>query len=122
MKYVTELLSRAKFRRSPPPVPTANRILVVANFPTNFSESAARRLLSIAGTGARCGVYTLISLDTKLTVPTGVQLKDLEARCVNFLWREGKLNWRDPGLGRLPLTYDAPPEQDRYTKLIEGRH
>ena len=94
------------------------RILVVANFPANFSESAARRLLSIAGTGARCGVYTLISIDTKLTVPVGVQLKDLEARCVNFLWREGKLNWRDSALGRLPLTFDAPPEQERYTKLM----
>ncbi|HYR57786.1 MAG TPA: ATP-binding protein, partial [Chthoniobacteraceae bacterium] len=34
--------------------------LVVADFPVNFSDTAARRLLSIAGSGARCGVYMLI--------------------------------------------------------------
>ncbi|MFO0908345.1 MAG: FtsK/SpoIIIE domain-containing protein [Isosphaeraceae bacterium] len=94
------------------------RILVVANFPTNFSESAARRLVSIASSGARCGVYTLISLDTKQTLPTGIQLKDLEPHCVNFFWRDGKLNWREPQFGRFPLTYDSPPENDRFTRLM----
>ena len=42
------------------------QILVVANFPANFSDEAARRLASIAASGARCGVYTLISTDQKL--------------------------------------------------------
>src|SRR5205085_11199289 len=41
------------------------RILVVANFPENFSVEATRRLVSIAGSGARCGVYTLVTVDTK---------------------------------------------------------
>ncbi|MGE3820435.1 MAG: FtsK/SpoIIIE domain-containing protein, partial [Isosphaeraceae bacterium] len=94
------------------------RVLVVANFPTNFSESAARRLVSIASSGARCGVYTLISLDTKQNLPTGVQLKDLEPHCVNFHWREGKLSWRDPRFGGFPLTLDTPPEPERFTRLM----
>ena len=94
------------------------RVLVVANFPANFSESAARRLVSIASTGARCGVYTLISLDTKQTLPTGIQLKDLEPYCVNFTWREGKLQWKDPALAKLPLTYDAPPDNERTSRLM----
>ncbi len=94
------------------------RVLVVANFPANFSETAARRLLSIASTGAKCGVYVLVSLDTKLTIPTGFALKDLEGRCTNFFFREGRMNWKDDRLGRLPLTYDAPPEPDRATKLM----
>src|SRR5205823_6531532 len=58
------------------------RILVVANFPVNFSESAARRLVSIASSGARCGVYTLVSVDLKQQMPTGCQLKDLEPFCL----------------------------------------
>ena len=33
------------------------RILVVANFPTNFNDAALRRLISIVNSGARCGVY-----------------------------------------------------------------
>ena len=45
------------------------RVLVVANFPANFSEAAARRLISIVTSGARCGVYTLMSVDTKQPVP-----------------------------------------------------
>ena len=55
------------------------RVLVVANFPVNFNENAARRLQSIVASGARCGVYALISVDTKLNMPAGLQLKDLEA-------------------------------------------
>ncbi len=94
------------------------RVLVVANFPTNFSETAARRLVSIASTGGRCGVYVLISLDTKQPLPTGVTLKDLEPWCVNFSWAEGRLNWKNPELDRLPLTYDTPPDSERMTRLM----
>ena len=54
------------------------RIVVVANFPTNFNDNALRRLVSIVNSGARCGVYALILLDTKMQLPTGFQLKDIE--------------------------------------------
>ena len=33
--------------------------LVVASFPVNFSDTAAKRLRNIAANGARCGVFTL---------------------------------------------------------------
>src|SRR5436853_26487 len=33
------------------------RFVVVFDFPVNFTETAARRLVSIARNGARCGVY-----------------------------------------------------------------
>ncbi len=89
------------------------RVLVVANFPANFSESAARRLVSIASSGARCGVYTLISVDTKQQLPSGVQLKDLEPHCVNLTWKEGRFQWRSPEFGRFPLKLDAPPVPGR---------
>ena len=41
------------------------RVLVVANFPANFSEAAAQRLKSIVASGARCGVFVLMSVDTQ---------------------------------------------------------
>ncbi|HKI69165.1 MAG TPA: ATP-binding protein, partial [Verrucomicrobiae bacterium] len=44
-------------------------ILVIASFPVNFSDVAARRLRNIATSGARCGVYTLIHWDQRNTVP-----------------------------------------------------
>jgi len=39
--------------------------LVIADFPANFSETACKRLLSIAASGARCGVHTLIHWDRR---------------------------------------------------------
>jgi DNA segregation ATPase FtsK/SpoIIIE, S-DNA-T family len=94
------------------------RVLVVANFPTNFNESAARRLASIVSTGARCGVYALMSLDTKLPLPAGTQLKDIEPHCVNVNWKEGRLQWRDPNFGRFPLVFDAPPDQGAFSQIL----
>jgi hypothetical protein len=94
------------------------RVLVVANFPTNFSEQAARRLVSIVSSGPRCGVYTLLSVDMKQQLPTGVQLKDLEPHCVNFAWKEGRLRWRDPVFSQFPLTLDAPPGPDTYSRVM----
>jgi DNA segregation ATPase FtsK/SpoIIIE, S-DNA-T family len=43
--------------------------LVVADFPANFTDVAAKRLLSIAASGARCGVYTLIHWDHRQPLP-----------------------------------------------------
>ena len=47
------------------------RVLVVVNFPINFSESAARRLVSIAHSGPRCGIYTILTIDTEQELPYG---------------------------------------------------
>jgi hypothetical protein len=94
------------------------RILVVANFPTNFNDAALRRLVSIANSGARCGVYALILYDTKLGLPSGFQMKDLENPCVNMIWKEGRLSWREPNFGRYPLSLDGPPDQTRFSELL----
>jgi hypothetical protein len=96
------------------------RVLVVANFPVNFSEAAARRLISIAGSGARCGVYTLISVDLKQQLPSGCQLKDLEPHCLNLAWspREGRFQWRDRDFARFPPTLDTPPEAETFNRLL----
>jgi S-DNA-T family DNA segregation ATPase FtsK/SpoIIIE len=94
------------------------RILVVANFPTNFNDAALRRLISIVNSGARCGVYALVMYDTKLGLPSGFQLKELEGPCVNMIWKEGKLHWREPNFGRYPLALDAPPNSSRFSELL----
>jgi hypothetical protein len=94
------------------------RILVVANFPTNFNDAALRRLISIVNSGARCGVYALVLYDTKLGLPSGFQLKELESPCVNMIWKESRLQWREPNFGRYPLSLDAPPDQTRFSELL----
>jgi DNA segregation ATPase FtsK/SpoIIIE, S-DNA-T family len=94
------------------------RFLVIANFPANFSEAACRRLLSIVSSGARCGVHTIISVDTKLQLPQGFKLPDLEQHCVNFVWQEDKFVWKEPDLGRLPLVLDEAPPGDVFTAVV----
>ncbi len=94
------------------------RVLVVANFPVNFSEAAARRLASIVSSGARCGVSTLISVDMKQQLPSGIQLKDLEPYCLNLTWKDGRFRWRSSEFGKYPLHLDAPPDPDTFTKLM----
>ena len=65
------------------------RLLVVAHFPVNFSTDAARRLISLASAGARCGIYTLVMVDAKQPMPHGVELADLEAACINLVCARG---------------------------------
>lgn len=54
------------------------RILVIANFPANFTESALRRLASIAEGGVKCGVFVLMSVDESQDLPRGFSLADIE--------------------------------------------
>ena len=58
------------------------RVLVVANFPTNFTEVSLRRLLSIADGGVRCGVFLLVSVDESQPLPRGFSLTDLERHAI----------------------------------------
>jgi energy-coupling factor transporter ATP-binding protein EcfA2 len=94
------------------------RILVVANFPANFSDDAARRLVSIAASGTRCGVYTLISVDTKLPLPHNFQLADLEEHAVNLRWKDGRFVWRNADFEKLPLELESPAPPDRFTEIV----
>ena len=54
------------------------RILVIANFPANFTELALRRLASIAEGGVKCGVFVLMSVDESQDLPRGFSLADIE--------------------------------------------
>jgi energy-coupling factor transporter ATP-binding protein EcfA2 len=98
----------------------AYRILVVANFPTNFSEGAARRLLSIVASGARCGVYTILSVDTRLKMPREFHLPDLEKQALNLVWQEDRFVWQDPDFARLPLELDGPPPAEQFTRIVRS--
>ncbi len=90
------------------------QVLVVANFPTNFSESAARKLVSVATSGPRCGIYTLIMIDRKQKMPPNFNLSDLEAGAVHLDWKlpESRTEPFD-GVDDLDLDWVAGVEQQR---------
>ncbi len=94
------------------------RILVVANFPFNFTEAAMRYLLSIASTGSRCGVYTLVSVDTRLSIPSGFKVGDLEQHGIKLVWREDKFVWREERFEPFALQLESPPVPERFSKIV----
>ena len=86
--------------------------LVIASFPVNFSETAARRLRNIAASGARCGVYTLIQWDQRQQLPHEFVPDEMRKNSICLAHTENgfKLsNWRAPGT-RLLLDPPPPPE------------
>lgn len=120
-KYLrNEFASIQEYNEQAGEVAEPYQILVIANFPANFSEEAARRLVSIAASGARCGVYTLISTDERLKLPPNFDLADLEAMAATLAWDENvkTFRWKHPELNPLPLVMEQPPDDDHVTHMI----
>ncbi len=92
--------------------------LVIASFPVNFSETAARRLRNIAASGARCGVYTLIHWDQRQPPPQEFVPDELQKNsvCLTHTEKGFRLsNWRAPGT---QLLLDSPPPPETATHFL----
>ncbi|MFM8803272.1 MAG: hypothetical protein ACKOK8_05100, partial [Planctomycetia bacterium] len=100
-------------------VPEPYRFVVVANFPANFTETSARRLASIASSGARCGVYTIVSVDTSQHMPANFSLADLEKHATTLVLKDGVPTWSDPDFGKWPLAVERPPTEEVFTQIIQ---
>jgi energy-coupling factor transporter ATP-binding protein EcfA2 len=100
-------------------VPEPYRFVVVANFPANFTETSARRLASIAASGARCGVYTIVSIDGTQTVPANFSIDDIEKHSTTLVLKNGVYTWNDPEFRKWPLSVEQPPPDDVFTRIIQ---
>jgi hypothetical protein len=93
--------------------------LVIASFPVNFTDVAAKRLRNIAASGARCGVYTLIHWDQRNSPPAEFVPDELRKNSVCLSRTDSGFelaNWRGAGM-RLRL--DAPPSDDFATGFLQ---
>ena len=99
-------------------VPEPYRFIVVANFPANFTETAARRLASIATSGPRCGVFMIVSVDTKLPMPPNFSLADLEKHSTVVVLKDNSFSWNDPEFSKWPFTVEQSPSDDIFTKIV----
>ena len=92
--------------------------LVVASFPANFTDTAARRLRNIAASGARCGVFTLIQRDARMPLPPEFVADELQNTSI-CLTRGAKnfelANWRQTGV---QIILDAPPSPETATQFL----
>jgi hypothetical protein len=98
------------------------QVLVVANFPMNFSDVATRKLVSIVTSGPRCGVYTLLSADRKIAVPTGFSMSDVLTDAVHLDWRskESVFRWEHEFFKHMPLSLDSLPSAERLNEVIRA--
>ena len=91
--------------------------LVIADFPVNFSETAARRLINIATSGARCGVFTLIHWDSRHALPQGFVADEL--RKTSICLTRGESGFRlENQPGGTHLTLDTPPPPEFVTEFL----
>ena len=93
--------------------------LVVADFPNGFSEAAAQRLQSIAVSGPRCGVFTLIHWDQRQQLPDGFSADELRKNSV-CLRAEGSTfaTGREQADAGAALVLDAPPDATVSQSLV----
>jgi DNA segregation ATPase FtsK/SpoIIIE-like protein len=92
--------------------------LVIASFPVNFSDAAAKRLRNIAANGARCGVYTLIHWDQRNAPPNDFVPDEMRNNSVRLVRGEQNFqlaNWREPGVR---LVLDLPPSSEFATQFL----
>jgi len=92
--------------------------LVIASFPVNFSDTAARRLRNIAANGARCGVFTLIQWDQRNAVPADFVPDELrnQSACLTRTEKGFELaHWHQPGTR---VILDPQPDAEFTTRLL----
>jgi DNA segregation ATPase FtsK/SpoIIIE, S-DNA-T family len=92
--------------------------LVIADFPANFGETAAKRLQSIAISGPRCGVFTLVHWDRRQPQPDGFVSDELRKNAV-CIQREGSaLALSAEDARGTTLLLDSPPDADLAGELV----
>lgn len=92
--------------------------LVVADFPHGFSDVAATRLLSIAASGARCGVFLLMHCDQRADLPVGFQMDDIRKASLCVRSNVDGFFLKDNPVPGLELVLNGTPPQDQFAKWV----
>ncbi|MCB1230137.1 MAG: ATP-binding protein [Verrucomicrobiae bacterium] len=84
-----EFASITEYNRQAGKIAEKYHFVVIADFPANFSELAAKRLTSIAASGARCGVYLLMHWDRKKTAPQDFDPEQVRNHALRIVGKKG---------------------------------
>lgn len=95
-------------------------VLVLANFPSGLSDASIRKLETIATAGPRCGVYTMMSIDTGAKMPTKLDISTFTKDAVHLEWSDDRLRWNYPLYQKLPLELDQVPPPDRLNDVLRN--
>lgn len=99
-------------------------VLVVADFPNGFSETAIRRLLSIASSGARCGVYALIHCDRRQPLPPEFDADTVLQSAIGMTARTQDWIFTGQFIPGLQVQWDSAPPAELALRLVHeiGKH
>ncbi|MFT3684790.1 MAG: hypothetical protein QM783_07635 [Phycisphaerales bacterium] len=95
------------------------RFVVLADFPTNVSEIAAKRLEAILASGPRCGVYVLIAANKRDNLPQGIKWADVTRACHLLTYKAGHWTWDDADFAGLPISLPSPPTAEQFSVLAD---
>ena len=113
-----EYASIAEYNAAAGSVAEKYHYLVIASFPVNFSENAARRLRNIAASGARCGVHLLMHWDQRNAPPTDFVPDELRQNTVGLV-HDGRGFGLARGLGGgVRAHLDPPPSPEVATAFL----
>jgi len=93
------------------------RLLVVANFPVNFTDQSAQRLISIASNGPRTGVYTIVVMDNaQKSELYKFNIMELERQSNVIEYKENRFIWLDKDHGKMEM--DGIPDAELFNKIV----
>jgi hypothetical protein len=87
------------------------RFLLIADFPTGFSELAMEKLAGILASGSRCGVYALIHQDQRQKTPVILNEAHLKRNGLFFFEQDGDFILDEPVINnRGRFVPEEPPQ------------
>jgi DNA segregation ATPase FtsK/SpoIIIE, S-DNA-T family len=98
------------YNRSVGDVPEAYRVLVYADCPEGLTSQTLERLSTIVTSGAQCGVYVVLLIDTSRPVPHGFDFSRMLASTFVVDATSASNQSRASHTRRTPILLDDPPE------------
>ena len=96
------------------------RVLVVCDFPANFNDISAKRLASIATSGPRCGVHTIVLRDRQKEIPESLNVATLHENAVVIQHEEGEWHLQQGALTALAMRLDPAPPEELITQVAHA--
>ncbi|MBC8127316.1 MAG: hypothetical protein H8M99_09280, partial [Gloeobacteraceae cyanobacterium ES-bin-144] len=94
------------------------RFIIIAGFPAAFSDTASKRLRSIASSGPRCGVHILMQRDLRLTTADSALDDELRRVCIRLSCHGGGFRLMGAPHGADEVVLDPPPSHQDSITLV----